>query len=72
MHRLIMGAGPNEMADHREIDQTLDNRRSNLRVCSNALNQQNSGPRRGTSRFKGVSWIARKGRWLVQFRYEGR
>lgn len=72
MHRLIMNAGPDDMVDHREIDRTLDNRRSNLRLCSNAENQQNSRSRRGTSRFKGVSWYARHGRWLVQFRWQGR
>jgi AP2 domain len=71
MHRLITGAGPDEMVDHREPSQTLDNRRSNLRVCSNALNQQNTGSRNGSSRFKGVSWSARKKKWLVQFRCHG-
>ncbi len=72
MHRVITGAGPDEMVDHKEPDETLDNRRANLRVCSNALNQQNTTSRGGSSRFKGVSWSARKKKWLVQFRHEGR
>lgn len=71
MHRLIVGAGPDQMVDHKISPATLDNRRSNLRVCSNAQNQQNSGPRQGTSRYKGVSWIAKKGRRLAQFRHNG-
>jgi hypothetical protein len=71
MHRVVTGAGPGEMVDHREPAQTLDNRRANLRVCSNAQNQQNTGGRGGSSRFKGVSWSARKERWLVQFRCQG-
>ena len=60
------------MVDHREPSQTLDNRRANLRICSNAQNQQNTGPRKGSSPFKGVSWSARKKKWLVQFRHDGR
>src|SRR4051794_12539498 len=56
MHRLIAGAGPDQMVDHKDNRATLDNRRSNLRVCSNAQNQQNSGARGGSSAFKGVSW----------------
>ncbi len=72
MHRVITGAGPEEMVDHKEPAQTLDNRRSNLRVCSNARNQQNTGSRGGSSQFKGVSWSARKKKWLVQFRCDGR
>ena len=72
MHRVITGAGPGEMVDRKDNRQTIDNRRLNLLVCSNAQNQQNSGSRGGTSRFKGVSWYARKGKWLVQFRCQGR
>lgn len=71
MHDLILGVGPGEMADHRDGSATLDNRRSNLRVCSNAQNQQNTGGRGGSSPFKGVSWSARKRKWLVQFRCHG-
>jgi hypothetical protein len=71
VHDLIMGVRPGEMADHVDGAATLDNRRSNLRVCSNAENQQNTSPRGGSSQFKGVSWSARKKRWLVQFRCHG-
>jgi hypothetical protein len=42
MHRVIAGAGPDEMVDHKDSRQTLDNRRANLRVCSKAQNQQNT------------------------------
>ena len=66
-----MGIGPGQMVDHRDGTATLDNRRSNLRICSNAENQQNTGPRGGSSPFKGVSWSARKKKWLVQFRCQG-
>jgi AP2 domain len=71
MHDPIMGVRPGEMADHRDNAATLDNQRSNLRICSNAQNQQNTGSRGGSSRFKGVSWSVRKRKWLVQFRCHG-
>lgn len=55
MHRLIMGAAPGEEVDHCNGD-GLDNRRSNLRLTTHALNMANQRPRQGTSsRFKGVS-----------------
>jgi hypothetical protein len=40
LHRLIAGAQRGEMVDHINGD-ILDNRRCNLRVCSNRQNQQN-------------------------------
>lgn len=37
MHRLILGAGPNDVCDH--INRNgLDNRRSNLRLCTSSQN----------------------------------
>lgn len=70
IHRLITAAPEQMMVDHRSGD-TLDNRRSNLRIADNSRNQANSGSRGGSSRYKGVSWNARKRRWLVAFRANG-
>jgi HNH endonuclease len=67
MHNLILGL---KWIDHRDFD-GLNNRRSNLRACTNAQNQQNTRPREGSSRFKGVSWVKSKGRWRVAFRCDG-
>jgi len=72
MHDLLMSPPPGMMVDHRNSKATLDNRRSNLRICTNAQNQQNTGSRCGSSPFKGVSWSARKEKWLVQFRCHGK
>jgi hypothetical protein len=41
MHRQIVGAEPGEVVDHINHD-ILDNRRSNLRKCTNRQNQYNS------------------------------
>jgi hypothetical protein len=59
MHCLIMGL---KGVDH--VDRNgLNNQRFNLRPAS--LNEQawNTGPRRGSSRFKGVSWYKPYGTW---------
>lgn len=40
LHRLIMGAGPSQIVDHRSSD-TFDNRRSNLRFATTAQNTFN-------------------------------
>ena len=72
MHRVIAGATADEMVDHKNPPETLDNRRGNLRACNNASNQQNTAAKGGQSRFKGVSWNAQKGRWKVAFRCHGK
>jgi hypothetical protein len=65
MHNLVAGIMG---VDHR--GDSLDSRRSNLRPCTDALNQQNTGPRRGTSRFKGVAWYTRHSKWRVAFNWQ--
>lgn len=62
MHRIIMDAQPHEQVDHRN-QESLDNQRHNLRMCSTAQNTYNQGSRGGTSIYKGVyrkhaSWYA--------------
>lgn len=64
LHRLLTGAGPGMVVDHIDGD-GLNNRRSNMRVCTVAENQWNSRKQRvkATSQFKGVyraggSWVA--------------
>lgn len=62
-HRLVLGAPPGFEIDHINGDR-LDNRRSNLRVVTRSQNHQNRrGPRRGSSRFKGVMWDKRLSMW---------
>ena len=67
MHNLILGTKP---VDHRDGN-GLNNRRSNLRRCTDALNQQNTLSRGGSSEFKGVSWNKQKRKWQVAFRCNG-
>jgi hypothetical protein len=68
MHRTICGLerGDGRYVDHLNHDK-LDNRRANLRVVSNAENVRNRAPRvYGSSRFRGVSFCKRTGRWVAQ------
>ncbi len=71
LHRVVADATEGEMVDHVNGN-GLDNRRANLRLCTNALNQQNAGGRGGSSRYKGVSWVAGRGQWRVAFNFAGR
>lgn len=72
MHRVIMGL---EMGDERQADHIngnkLDNRRSNLRICSNAENQRNTKtPTTNTSGFKVVNLL--KGRWRASIWHQNK
>jgi hypothetical protein len=73
MHRHLCGLAAD---DPREVDHLngdrLDNRRSNLRVCTRAENAQNSPSRFGTSRHRGVSWNFKREKWVAQGKINGR
>jgi hypothetical protein len=77
LHREIMGLGPTGVCgpqiDHRNRDK-LDNRRSNLRLATIALNQQNQTKRPGlSSRYLGVRRTHRVKRpWQVRVSVDGR
>ena len=69
MHQLITRW---PITDHANGD-GLDNRRSNLRPVDHAQNNWNSAKRGGgTSRFKGVSWRERDGKWQVHITVSGK
>lgn len=53
MHREIMHAPKGMVVDHKK-DHSLNNRRRNLRICTQGQNRVNSKPRGGRSGFKGV------------------
>lgn len=64
--RFVMGLeyGDEHQVDHRDRENTLDNRRENLRVTL-TQNAQNIGiPKHNTSGFKGVTWDS--GKWTAQ------
>jgi len=61
MHRMLTGAGRGEYVDHRDGD-GLNNRRSNIRLCTQTQNMANKAvERRNKLGLKGVS--ASRGRF---------
>lgn len=62
MARFIMSPPGDMFVDHINHD-TLDNRRSNLRICTPAQNSQNSMGRPSKSNYKGITYL--KGKWQV-------
>lgn len=71
MHRLITNAPKGTDVDHINGD-GLDNRRSNLRVCTKAENLRNMHARYGTSRYKGVYWQKENNKWRGHIRIDGK
>lgn len=66
MHRLIMNCTDRKLrVDH--IDQnTLNNQKSNLRICTHVQNLVNQKKRGGASKYLGVSWHKRGKSWAAQ------
>ena len=73
MHRFIKGVTDyHTKVDHENHD-TLDNRMSNLRICSNKENLYNSRlSSANTSGHKGVSFCKLKGRWRAYINFDGK
>jgi hypothetical protein len=72
MHRLISGVtDPKLIVDH--IDGNgLNNCRSNLRIVDASQSATNRTSMRGTSKFKGVSFVARTGKWRAAIHSRGK
>jgi hypothetical protein len=72
MHRLIMGEPKGRLVDHKNHD-TLDNTRSNLRLCNNSQNSQNGRKQvNNRSGFRGVTWHKRDKKWAVNITLNGK
>lgn len=71
MHRAIFGNVPKGMIVDHINGNSLDNRRSNLRLCTTAQNMMNSKlMSNNTSGYKGVSFS--RGKWVARLRYQGK
>jgi len=70
MHRLIVKADDGQEVDHINRDK-LDNRKSNLRLCTRAENNQNRGKfSNNKSGLKGA--YAKRGKYQSTIRYNGK
>ncbi len=75
MHRVIMGLEREDkrVVDHIETGNTLDNRRSNLRIATRSQNNCNSRKRRNNSSgYKGVSFHKQSGKWIALIGMDGK
>lgn len=69
LHRWLFDVPKGLFIDHKNRN-PLDNRRSNLRICTNQQNVTNGGiPKNNTSGYKGVSFAKEKGRWRAYIKY---
>lgn len=72
MHRQIMGFPKKMHVDHKNHN-TLDNRRDNLRVCTNSQNHQNRlSHKNSISKYKGVCWLKTQKKWVAGIELNGR
>ena len=73
MHRELMSPTGSAVVDHINAD-GIDNRRQNLRVCSNAENVRWQKPQRRkmSSRFKGVSYDRSRRLWQSYVTVDGK
>lgn len=66
MHRLIMNTPQGMDTDHINGN-GLDNRKSNLRICTQSQNEANKGlQKNNTSGFKGVQWNKQYKKWSAK------
>lgn len=75
MHRLIMNTPKGMYTDHINPENTLDNRKVNLRTCTNQQNCANRGVNKNnTHGFKGVTYDGRKKitPWTARIGYKGK
>lgn len=71
LHRQIMGLGTKKIIDHANWN-GLDNRKENLKFCTNGENLSNSGLRKNNkSGFKGVSWRPKFRKYISQIKHNG-
>lgn len=73
MHRQIMGVNDNRwlIVDHINMN-PLDNRRANLRLCTQAQNLTNRPSVNNSSGFKGVTWSKQNKKWCAKIGHKGR
>lgn len=68
LHRVIMLVREDEMVDHKNHNK-LDNRKQNLRICTQSQNLANKRVKnltKNTSGYKGVNWHFASKKWMAR------
>ena len=71
LHRFILNAPEGVVVDHINRDKS-DNRRENLRLCTQAENVMNSKRVSGASKYKGVQFSKKYSKWTAYITFSGR
>jgi hypothetical protein len=74
LHRWIMDAPDGMEVDHRDAEDTLNNRRDNLRIVTRSENMQNrvGAQRNSKSGIRGVSWVEKSNKWRATIKLNGK
>lgn len=69
MHREILNVPKDMMTDHKNHN-GLDNRETNIRICTNAENQYNRKKNKTKkSAYKGISWHKKDKKWQARIKH---
>jgi len=71
LHRFLMNAPDGFDVDHIDGD-TMNNQKSNLRICTRSQNSINSKKKKGLSKFKGVHWLKDNKKWRAKIMKDGK
>lgn len=73
LHRVLLNAKPGQYVDHINGDRS-DNRRANLRLCTQSQNCMNSRKqnRPTSSIYKGVCFYKSRNKWVANIRIRGK
>lgn len=72
LHRLIMNINDSKIHVDHISHITLDNRKSNLRICTNTQNRRNrikSNIKQYSSIYKGVDWNKKSNKWRARINF---
>lgn len=71
LHRLIVGEPEKKQVDHINGNKH-DNRKSNLRICTEKQNKRNITGRKGESIYRGVYWHKQNKNWATNIIFNGK
>ncbi|NIA67604.1 hypothetical protein HBA54_03275 [Pelagibius litoralis] len=70
LHRVVMGAGPDDIVDHRDGN-PLNCRRDNLRMATHSQNGANRSFHRNQNGYRGVAHYPKRNKYQGRIRHEG-